>query len=234
LESKKSKIFTKKLIALFLSALMAASCFTGALTAYARGEDYHDSKLAYNFLAWAETTDEQTAEAILDWADANLSWTMKNLLGFDEYHFSQNIVVATISIDAYMDSVDGLIYTVEQADNLLDSYGGLVGGDIKNINLNGVADLAESYSTSSSDVISKCGRSYRAKYTAKKILVSVAKLLYDNTKDGNNVFRKLIIGDFNLGSILGGVIKNLAGSDDIFEILKDTLGMWDGYQNDLA
>ena len=234
MESKKSKIFTKKLIALFLSALMAASCFTGALTAYARGEDYHDSKLAYNFLAWAETTDEQTAEAILDWADANLSWTMKNLVGFDEYHFSQNIVVATISIDAYMDSVDGLIYTVEQADNLLDSYGGLVGGDIKNINLNGVADLAESYSTSSSDVISKCGRSYRAKYTAKKILVSVAQLLYDNTKDGNNVFRKLVIGDFNLGTILGGVVKNLAGSDDIFDILKDTLGMWDGYQNDLA
>ncbi|MBR3148593.1 MAG: hypothetical protein IKF64_00325 [Eubacterium sp.] len=213
---------------------MALSCFTGALTAYARSGDYHDRNLAYNFLAWAETTDEQTAEALLDWADANLSWTMKNLVGFDEYHFSQSIVVATIKIDAYLDSVDGLIYTVEQADDLLDSYGGLVGGDIKNINLNGVADLAGSYSTSSSDVISKCGRSYRAKYTAKEILVAVAKLLYDNTKDGNNVFRKLVIGDFNLGSILGGVIKNLAGSDDIFEILKDTLGMWDGYQNDLA
>ena len=213
---------------------MAVSCFTGALTAYARGEDYHDSNLAYNFLAWAETTDEQTAEAVLDWADANLSWTMKNLVGFDEYHFSQNIVVATIKIDAYMDSVDGLIYTVEQADDLLDSYGGLIGGDVKNINLNGVADLAERYSTSSADVISKCGRSYRARYTAKEILVAVAQLLYDNTKDGNNVFRKLVIGDFNLGTILGGVIKNIAGSDDIFDILKDTLGMWNGYQNDLA
>ncbi|MBE6719383.1 MAG: carboxypeptidase regulatory-like domain-containing protein [Ruminococcaceae bacterium] len=234
MESKKSKIFTKKLIALFLSALMAISCFTGALTAYARAEDYHDENLAYNFLAWAETTDEQTAEAILDWADANLSWTMKNLVGFDEYHFSQNIVVATIKIDAYLDSVDGLIYTVEQADDLLDSYGGLVGGDVKNINLNGVADLAESYSTSASDVVSKCGRSYRAKYTAKEILIAVARLLYDNTKDGNNVFRKLVIGDFNLGTILGGVVSNLAGSSDIFDILKDTLGMWDNYQNDLA
>ena len=213
---------------------MAATCFTGVLTAYARSEDYHDSNLAYNFLAWAETTDDQTAEAVLDWADANLSWTMKNLVGFDEYHFSQSIVVATIKIDAYMDSVDGLIYTVEQADDLLDSYGGLVGGDVKNINLNGVADLAERYSTDASDVISKCGRSYRAKYSAKEILVAVARLLYDNTKDGNNVFRKLVIGDFNLGSILGGVIKNLAGSDNIFDILKDTLGMWDGYQNDLA
>ena len=234
MESKKSKIFTKKLIALFLSALMAASCFTGALTAYARAEDYHDENIAYNFLAWAETTDEQTAEAILDWADANLSWTMKNLVGFDEYHFSQNIVVATIKIDAYLDSVDGLIYTVEQADDLLDSYGGLVGGDVKNINLNGVADLADRYSTASSDVVSKCGRSYRARYTAKEILLAVARLLYDNTKDGNNVFRKLVIGDFNLGSILGGVVKNLAGSSDIFDILKDTLGMWDNYQNDLA
>ena len=113
LESKKSRVFTKKLIALFLSALMALSCFTGALTAYARSGDYHDRNLAYNFLAWAETTDEQTAEALLDWADANLSWTMKNLVGFDEYHFSQSIVVATIKIDAYLDSVDGLIYTVE-------------------------------------------------------------------------------------------------------------------------
>ena len=234
MESKKSKIFTKKLIALFLSALMAISCFTGVLTAYARAEDYHDENLAYNFLAWAEQTDEQTAEAILDWADANLSWTMKNLVGFDEYHFSQNIVVATIKIDAYMDSVDGLIYTVEQADDLLDSYGGLIGGDVKNINLNGVADLANNYSTSSSDVVSKCGRSYRSQYTAKEILLSVAQLLYDNTKDGNNVFRKLVIGDFNLGSILGGVIKNIAGSSDIFDLLKDTLGMWDNYQNDLA
>ena len=36
MESKKSKIFTKKLIALFLSALMALTCFTGVLTAYAR------------------------------------------------------------------------------------------------------------------------------------------------------------------------------------------------------
>ena len=235
MESKKSKVFTKKLIALFLSALMAASCFTGALTAYARGADYHDSNLAYNFLAWAETTDEQTAEAVLDWADANLSWTMKNLVGFDEYHFSQSIVVATISIDAYLDSVDGLIYTVEQADSLLDSYGGLVGGDVKNIDLSAIGDdIADTYSTSSSDVISKCGRSYRAKWTAKQILIKLAELLYDNTKDGNNVFRKLVIGDFNLGTILGGVIKNLAGSDDIFVILKDTLGMWDGYQNDLA
>ena len=235
MESKKSKIFTKKLIALFLSALMAATCFTGVLTAYARGEDYHDSKLAYNFLAWAEATDEQTAEAVLDWADANLDWTMKNLIGFDEYHFSQNIVVATISIDAYLDSVDGLIYTVEQADSLLDSYGGLVGGDVKNIDLSAIGDdIADTYSTSSSDVISKCGRSYRAKWTAKQILVKVAELLYDNTKDGNNVFRKLVIGDFNLGTILGGVVSNLAGSSDIFDILKDTLGMWDNYQNDLA
>ena len=209
---------------------MAATCFTGVLTAYGRAEDYHDENLAYNFLAWAETTDEQTAEALLDWADANLSWTMKNLIGFDEYHFSQNIVVATIKIDAYLDSVDGLIYTIEQADGLLDSYGGLIGGDIKNINLNALSGL--SYSGSGS--ASKCGRNYRANYTAKEILLKVAQLLYDNTKDGNNVFRKLIIGDFNLGTILGGVVSNLAGSSDIFDILKDTLGMWDGYQNDLA
>ena len=209
---------------------MALTCFTGVLTAYARAEDYHDENLAYNFLAWAETTDEQTAEAVLDWADANLSWTMNNLIGFDEYYFEQNVVVATIKIHAYLDSVDGLIYTVEQADGLLDSYGGLIGGDIKNIKLDALSGLQYSNSGSAS----KCGRNYRDKYTAKEILLKVAQLLYDNTKDGNNVFRKLVIGDFNLGTILGAVISNLAGSDDIFDILKDTLGMWDNYQNDLA
>ena len=71
---KKSKIFARKIISVILAVLMAASTFTGVLTAYAKStDDNHDSKLAANFMAWAETTDNQTAEALLDWVDGILA-----------------------------------------------------------------------------------------------------------------------------------------------------------------
>ena len=124
METKRSKIFAKKLIALVLSVLMAASCFTGALTAFAASKqtdkDYHDANLAANFMSWAETSDEQTCEALLDWADMHLSDLMTSLLGSDHIYFSQYVVVTTIKLDAYVDSVDGVFDLLQQADDLLD------------------------------------------------------------------------------------------------------------------
>ena len=39
METKYSKVFAKKLLALFLSVLMALTCFTGALNAFAASKD---------------------------------------------------------------------------------------------------------------------------------------------------------------------------------------------------
>ncbi|MDY5376954.1 MAG: hypothetical protein SPG60_02785, partial [Eubacterium coprostanoligenes] len=67
---KKSKIFARKIVAIILSVIMAMSTFTGVLTVYATSkDDAHDSQLAANFMTWAETTDNQTCEALLDWVD---------------------------------------------------------------------------------------------------------------------------------------------------------------------
>jgi hypothetical protein len=174
-ETKKSKVFTHKLIALFLSVLMALSCFTGALTAFAASDssskNYHDGNLAYNFMAWAETTDEQTAEALLDYADLYLGDIITSLLGSDHISFSQNIVIDTIKIDAYLDSIDGLFDTVRQVQTILSKYGNVVGGDVKNIDLTPISSL--SYATSGDYVVSKCNKSYRQVYSAKELLMAL-------------------------------------------------------------
>ena len=73
----KAKKFSHKLLALFMAVLMAASCFTGALTAYAdtmsSEKTYADDSIEYNDLAWAILSDEQVATALLDYADLMLS-----------------------------------------------------------------------------------------------------------------------------------------------------------------
>lgn len=232
METKKSKIFSHKLIALFLSVLMALSCFTGALTAFAASnttdKNYHDSNLASNFMAWAETTDEQTAEALLDYADLYLSDLMTGLLGSDHIYFSQNIVIATITIDGYLDSIDGIYDLIRQADGILDSYGGLVGGDVKNLDLSPIASLTPA--TSGDYVVSQCGVSYRQNYSAKELIMALAKTLYINTNDfaGKNV-----VGQFIKGSLDLGIVESFIGGN-IYELLQDTFGMWDGYQWNLV
>lgn len=235
METKKSHVFTRKLIALFLSVLMVLSCFTGALTAYANStDDYHDDNLAANFLAWAETTDEQTCEALLDWVDGVLAGVNFHL------QFSQNIVIDTISINGYIDSIDGIIDVAAQADPILDKYGGTVGGDIKNINLNPIAGGRDgcklAAASTSENVVSQCGKSWRATNSAKSIIMAVAEALYINSNNyaGKNVLGQFLKGSFNVGSILGTVLKNLAGSDNIYGVLQGLLGMWDGYQSNLV
>lgn len=233
METKRSKIFAKKLIALVLSVLMAASCFTGALTAFAASvqsdKDYHDGNLAANFMSWAETSDEQTCEALLDWADMHLSDLISGLLGSDHLYFSQNVVVTTITIDAYIDSVDGVFDLLKQADDLIDSFGGIVGGDIQNINFDPVGDNLEP--KAGGETMSQSGKAYRANYSAKELVMALAKFLYINSNDfaGKNVIGQFVKGKLSLGSILEGVLKG-----DVYSLLKNTLGMWDGYQYNLV
>lgn len=69
-----------------MAVLMAASCFTGALTAYAdtmsSEKTYADESIEYNDLAWAILSDEQVATALLDYADLMLSNTVRRLISF--------------------------------------------------------------------------------------------------------------------------------------------------------
>lgn len=225
---KKSKIFARKIISVILAALMAASTFTGVLTAYAKStDDNHDSKLAANFMAWAETTDNQTAEALLDWLDDTLQKA-----GIAPIKFYGNYVVVTIDLNIYIDSVDGLLDAVRQINGLLDSYGGLLGGDIKNINLSPIASLNSI--TAGDGIVSQCNRSYRAVNDAKDIIMALAKAIYwnsnDNTASGhtnNNIIGQFLKGKLDLGPILSGIV-------DVYGLIGNMLGMWSGYQSNLV
>ena len=69
----KAKKFSNKLLALFLAVVMALTCFTGVLTAYAESKpNLHDENVEYNELAWNVLSDEQIATAVLDYADEML------------------------------------------------------------------------------------------------------------------------------------------------------------------
>lgn len=238
---KKSKIFARKIVAIVLSVLMAASSFTGALTAFAKSvDDNHDSKLAANFMAWAETTDNQTCEAILDWADE----TLKNA-NIAPIIFEGNYVVVNIQIHGYLDSIDGVIDLARQAQGLLSQYGGLLGGDVNNIDLSPLTNLPSTTDAKVTDkndenygkdqIVSACNRSYRAVNDAKTIVMALAEAIYRNSNDNktkNNVQNKNVIGQFvkgnlSLGSILNGIV-------DVYGLIGDALGMWSGYQSNLV
>lgn len=233
------KTFAHKLIALVIAVIMASTAFTGALTAFAAEQDrrdFHDSNLAANFMTWAETTDEQTAEALLDWADLYLGDLLTGLLGSNEVHFDLNIVVASINLHLYLDSVDGLIDAVRQANDLLGKYGGLIGGNVNDIKLYPLPNLHSE--TTGPGIVSKCGRTYRQYNSAKDIIMALAQTLYLNTNDngGKNVIGAFIKGELNLG----GIINSVLGSD-VYTLLKDKvfntslgLNLWDGYQSNLA
>ena len=71
METKKSKVFTKRIISLFLSVLMVFSCFSGAITANATvGQNRWDTAIGgKNWIDWVNATNDQACEALLDAAD---------------------------------------------------------------------------------------------------------------------------------------------------------------------
>jgi len=241
-ELKKSKVFTHKLIALFLAAILAVSAFTGVMSVFAKStDDYHDSNLAANFLTWAETTDNQTAEALLDYADLYLPQLMEGLdlgdikpRGTTRINFKYDVpVIGSIEIKGYVDSIDGVIDLVKYVNaNILhkkvlgNDLKNWAGGDIQNINLDSINSLS---SSTTDGVVSRCGVAYRSQNDAKDIIIAVAKLLYVHANDygsNKNVLNQFITGNLNLGLI--GNFLNL------WDTLKDPLGMWDGYQTNLV
>lgn len=224
---KKSKTFARKIVAIVLAVLMAMSTFTGVLTVYAKSTDSgHDSELAANFMTWAETTDNQTCEALLDWVDDTL-----NKANIAPIHLNQNYVVVNININGYLDSVDGALHLVNQVNDLLGSVRGLVGGDVANLYLNPLVDLK--HTEDPSLVTSKCGSSYRAQNDAKAIVMALAETIYWNSNDDKSSKRsnKNVIGQFIKGKLSLGLVN---GAVDVYGLIGNLLNMWDKYETNLV
>lgn len=233
----KSKSFSKKLLSLLLAALMALSCFTGALSAYAAGmsadSEYTDEYLKSNFLGWVETTDEQTLTALLDWVDGILAEKCSTIKG------SLNVYVASINYD--LTSINGALSTVNSARELLNNgtVKLVLGGDAKNINLGGC--LVNYANTGSGSTVMT-----RENSTSKDIIRGIANIIYMNTNDsaksknnssgvkaGGTVIQQFINGNFSLGSTLNGIVSKALGGT-IYEVLGNALGMPAGYEKNLA
>lgn len=233
----KSKSFSKKLLSLLLAALMALSCFTGALSAYAAGmsadSEYTDEYLKSNFLGWVETTDEQTLTALLDWVDGILAENCSTIKG------SLNVYVSSINYD--LTSINGALSTVNSARELLNNgtVKLILGGDAKNINLGGC--LVNYANTGREDVVMT-----RENSTSKDIIRGIANIIYMNTNDsaksknnssnikaGGTVIQQFINGTFTMGNTLDGIIKKAIGGT-IYEVLGNVLGMPAGFEKNLA
>ncbi|MGN0522321.1 MAG: hypothetical protein ACI4IQ_06750 [Eubacterium sp.] len=228
----KIKKFSHKLLALFMAIVMALTCFTGALTSYAASSDvqYNDEAVTYNSLAWKVLSDEQTATALLDYADAmleeygpvidqamgpiisglgmgsNLYWegnsrTIKlNFAG-----------IITADIKFRLHNVDEIMETLESVAAVISDYSSML-GDAKNIQLGSTNGVRRS-NTSSCDIIR-----------------DVLGILRDNSTDNNG---KDVIGEFLRGGFDLGTVGNLANID-IYGMIGGLIGLDSGYESDLV
>lgn len=217
----KARKFSKKLLSLLLAVLMTISCFTGAVSAYAQTSSetkYHDEDLAYNFLAWAETTDEQSATALLDYLDNILAGVA---LPVD---IEQNVVVANISIHGKLDSVNGIFDLIAQIEPLINSYGGLIGGDIKSVKLTQcfTDQKHHDYQKNGEFIIS------RENTSSKDILMRIFQLVNDNANDidGANIIKNFLRGKLSLGLASSFV--------DLYSMLGGALGMSGSWQTNMV
>lgn len=233
----KAKKFSHKLLALFMAVLMAATCFTGALSAHAETmsteKTYADDSIEYNDLAWAILSDEQVATALLDYADlmlaeygpqidkllenlpssvtAYITWDSSNrILKLNAF----GIIKKDIPVRTH--SVNEIFETLSAVRGVIEDYGSFL-GDAKNINFDAVA-------TSSWHVT-------REKYSSTDIIRRVLGVLQNNSCDynGKDVLGQLLRGSFSLGTI--GNLANL----DLYSMIGGLLGFSDGsYKSNLV
>lgn len=225
----KAKKFSHKLLALFMAVLMAASCFTGALTAYAdtmsSEKTYADDSIEYNDLAWAILSDEQVATALLDYADLMLAQygpqidkLLENLPSSITQYITWDSNSRTLKLNAFglvkkdipvrTHSVDELFYTLRGVADLLNSYGNLL-GDAGNLNFKAVA--------------TKDWNITRETASSTDILRSVIGILQNLSCDynGSDILGQVLRGNFTLGTL--GNVANL----DVYKIVGNLLGFTD-------
>ena len=217
----KAKKFSRKLLALFLAVLMAATCFTGVMTSYAASKDikYYDDDITYNDLAWNILSSEQNATAFLDLADSvlpalkamepDLADMVNNLntspvtLKWSTTDRNLKIKMAgitLITITIKLGSVDELIETISSAGDALGSS--LISiGETFGVNFGSLTKL----NLSAMDGMS------RSKNTSLEIVRGLFKLFYDNN---DAIFGDLLRGSFDLslfGMDLYGMLGPLFG-----------------------
>lgn len=225
----KAKKFSHKLLALFMAVLMAASCFTGALTAYAdtmsNEKTYADESIEYNDLAWAILSDEQVATALLDYADLMLAEygpqidkLLENLPSSITQYITWDSSSRTLKLNAFglikkdipvrTHSVDEIFYTLRGVADLLNSYGNLL-GDAGNLNFKAVA--------------TKDWNITRETASSTDILRSVIGIFQNLSCDynGADILGQLLRGNFTLGTL--GNVANL----DVYKIIGNLLGFTD-------
>lgn len=225
----KAKKFSHKLLALFMAVLMAASCFTGALTAYAdtmsNKKTYADDSIEYNDLAWAILSDEQVATALLDYADLMLAEygpqidkLLENLPSSITQYITWDSNNRTLKLNAFglikrdipvrTHSVDEIFYTLRGVADLLNSYGNLL-GDAGNLNFKAVA--------------TKDWNITRETASSTDILRSVIGIFQNLSCDynGADILGQLLRGNFTLGTL--GNVANL----DVYKIIGNLLGFSD-------
>lgn len=266
----KSKVFTKKLVALFLAVVMAVTCFSGVLAASAKSTDgYHDADIAdeYNYLAWTEPLSNQTAEALLDLADRfiadlDVDLNMQMSGSYVVINFDINIAWPHVYvklnndvIDGYLDSIDGAVDLLIQVEDFLqngDLINGALGGTVRGL-LGDVIEIRDPLAalvtesstsstfrmasgstagtyTTSSGVVSQCGKSWRANMDAKDILVGLVNFVHVLLTDADTGV-KLLNGTFDLGELIQNMLLK---RKSLYDLLKDLVGAWGGWQNDLA
>lgn len=225
----KAKKFSHKLLALFMAVLMAASCFTGALTAYAdtmsNEKTYADGSIEYNDLAWAILSDEQVATALLDYADLMLAEygpqidkLLENLPSSITQYITWDSNSRTLKLNAFglikkdipvrTHSVDEIFYTLRGVADLLNSYGNLL-GDAGNLNFKAVA--------------TKDWNITRETASSTDILRSVIGIFQNLSCDynGADILGEVLRGTFDLGTL--GNVANL----DVYKIIGNLLGFSD-------
>lgn len=225
----KAKKFSHKLLALFMAVLMAASCFTGALTAYAdtmsSEKTYADESIEYNDLAWAILSDEQVATALLDYADLMLAEygpqidkLLENLPSSITQYITWDSNSRTLKLNAFglikkdipvrTHSVDEIFFTLRGVADLLNQYGNLL-GDAGNLNFKAVATKDWSIS--------------RETASSTDILRSVIGIFQNLSCDynGTDILGKVLRGEFTLGTL--GNVANL----DVYKIIGNLLGFTD-------
>lgn len=225
----KAKKFSHKLLALFMAVLMAASCFTSALTAYAdtmsSEKTYADESIEYNDLAWAILSDEQVATALLDYADLMLAEygpqidkLLENLPSSITQYITWDSNSRTLKLNAFglikkdipvrTHSVDEIFYTLRGVADLLNSYGNLL-GDAGNLNFKAVA--------------TKDWNITRETASSTDILRSVIGIFQNLSCDynGADILGQVLRGNFTLGTL--GNVANL----DVYKIIGNLLGFTD-------
>lgn len=250
----KSNSFSKKLLSAFLAVLMAFSCFSGVMSAYAASADtdqtLYDENLKYNFLGWVDAADDQVLDALLDFVDDMLA---ENLGSAQD---TLNIQVTSINYD--LTSVNGILSTLESVrTNVLANTGlaNLLGDDARAINLGG--QLKNYISTGK-----KGDLMTRQNSSSKEIIRGLLNVFYMNSnsyaKNGNNekgswifkaaevadggqVFQHVFNGTLSIGGLEGLIVSIVKGAANInptentlYGVIGGLLGAPKGFEKNIV